>query len=656
MADLHSSASDILHTIRGRRIGIVGDLCLDFYLFLDELFSETSVETGIPARSVRRFAMAPGGGANVAREATVLGAEVRLFGIAGDDAFGWELLRLLEESGVSGKNIVLQKKDWTTSVFAKPYSAGREEARLDFGNFNTPADESFDRILAEVAACLPEMNALIVNDQRRAGLNRRVFRRRLHSLFVGRPDLVVVVDSRENADDFAATIRKVNVREARAVLGGSSKVGRTAPAPSDREALELAERLWERWNSCFVITRGERGLLVRDSRGSFLVQGVQISGPVDPVGAGDCLTAALAAALSTGADLRESAAFANLAAAVTVRKRFETGTASGEEILALAAGADFRRNVDLAEDPGSAELLSGTTIELVTAPKPRRIPLHAVFDNDGTLSTLREGWEAVMQEVMVVALLDKENSGNEERLRARETAKRLIEESTGIRTIEQMRLLRKIVLETGRFGPDEIPEAEHYKATYLARLENMIRPRLAGLKDGRFRIDDFVVKGAGEFLEILADQGVILHLVSGTDAEALAAEVEALGLSRFFGGRVQGAVDSDIDDPKRQALSRIVGTILERRDKPGETAETDRREADELVVVFGDGPVEMREARRHGFLALGVASDEARRFGFNPTKRRRLIEGGADLLIPDFSDPRSIFAAAGWPWPGLANG
>ena len=55
------------------------------------------------------------------------------------------------------------------------------------------------------------------------------------------------------------------------------------------------------------------------------------------------------------------------------------------------------------------------------------------------------------------------------------------------------------------------------------------------------------------------------------------------------------------------------------------------------VLVFGDGPVELREAKKRGGYAVGILSDEVRRHGLHPAKRERLVLAGADLLIPDFS-------------------
>jgi bifunctional ADP-heptose synthase (sugar kinase/adenylyltransferase) len=53
------------------------------------------------------------------------------------------------------------------------------------------------------------------------------------------------------------------------------------------------------------------------------------------VGAGDCVTANLAAALAAGASLREALQLANAAASVVVHKLGTTGTASVAEIKGL---------------------------------------------------------------------------------------------------------------------------------------------------------------------------------------------------------------------------------------------------------------------------------------------------------------------------------
>ena len=65
------------------------------------------------------------------------------------------------------------------------------------------------------------------------------------------------------------------------------------------------------------------------------------------------------------------------------------------------------------------------------------------------------------------------------------------------------------------------------------------------------------------------------------------------------------------------------------------------------VVTFGDGPVELRETVKRGGIAIGVASDEVRRWGWNMRKRQRLIEAGAALLVPDFAQAPALLALLG---------
>jgi hypothetical protein len=57
--------------------------------------------------------------------------------------------------------------------------------------------------------------------------------------------------------------------------------------------------------------------------------------------------------------------------------------------------------------------------------------------------------------------------------------------------------------------------------------------------------------------------------------------------------------------------------------------------------------VEIRETRKRGGLAVGVASDEVRRHGLNLAKRSRLIQAGADLVIPDFSQGQRLLELLG---------
>lgn len=254
----------------------------------------------------------------------------------------------------------------------------------------------------------------------------------------------------------------------------------------------------------------------------------------------------------------------------------------------------------------------------------------AVFDHDGTLSTLREGWEEVMRPMMAEAILGASaDPGLRRRVEAR--VAKFVDETTGIQTLVQMHGLVELVHEFGRVPASEILDPAGYKRLYNDALMARVRVRQAGLLAGTLSPSDFTIAGAAAFVRLLQAAGVRLALASGTDQADVEAEATALGYADAFAGGIHGAVGDIAREAKREVLERILREA----------------EPDGTVVVFGDGPVEMREAKRFGAYAVGVASDEVRRRGLNLRKRSRLLAAGADAIVPDFADPEPLLAALG---------
>jgi len=229
-----------------------------------------------------------------------------------------------------------------------------------------------------------------------------------------------------------------------------------------------------------------------------------------------------------------------------------------------------------------------------------------------------------MEPVMVQSILgDKYHSvGEEVYHRVLKRVKEYIDQSTGIETIQQMHALVEMVREFGFISEEKILDARGYKRIYNDALMQQVNYRLEKLKRGELDVFDYTIKGALKFLKALYERGVKLYLASGTDREDVALEAESLGYARFFEGRIYGSIGEVTKNTKRIVLETIIGE--------------NRLHGSELVC-FGDGPVELRETKRVGGIAVGVASDEVRRYGLNRAKRSRLIKAGADLLIPDFS-------------------
>ncbi len=60
--------------------------------------------------------------------------------------------------------------------------------------------------------------------------------------------------------------------------------------------------------------------------------------------------------------------------------------------------------------------LKNTGIEIIHKWKEKPVIGYAIFDHDGTISTLREGWELIMAPVMIRAILGDKFSDADESL------------------------------------------------------------------------------------------------------------------------------------------------------------------------------------------------------------------------------------------------
>jgi len=613
---------EILDRIKGTEVAVYGDFCLDAYWMLDPVGSEISVETGLQAQAVTQHYYSLGGASNVVANLAALEPKaIRVIGVVGDDIFGRELRRQFDALGVDTTCLVVQEEDFDTVTFAKPYAEDVEQARMDFGFFNQRSVATDDALLAGIRQALETADVLIANQQVPGSIANASFIEKANALFAEFPDKVVLLDSRHYGEKFEHIYRKTNDREA-AQLNGV-EVGLDEELPLD-QVKTYAQKLYQQFNKPVFLTRGARGMLIADEAGLHEIPGIQLLKKLDPVGAGDTVTSALALCLGAGVPPVEAAELANFAAGVTVQKLFQTGTASGDEVMAVAKDVDYLYQPELAEDVRRARYVGDTDIELCVESIPFGQVKHAVFDADGTLSTLRQGWEEVMAPVMIEAILGDQHETVDRTLyeQVRRRVLAYIDESTGLQTILQMEALVEMVREAGFVPPEKILDKFGYKAIYNDALMKVVSRRAARLKNGRLDVSDFTVKGAVGVLAALRKRGVTLYLASGTDREDVTHEAAALGYAEFFNGGIYGSVG----DVTKYSKKMVIDRIMTENDLSGSE-----------LVVLGDGPVEMRECRKRGGIAIGIASDEIRRYGLNPEKRTRLIKAGAQAIVPDFS-------------------
>lgn len=250
------------------------------------------------------------------------------------------------------------------------------------------------------------------------------------------------------------------------------------------------------------------------------------------------------------------------------------------------------------------------SIEIVRQPLSARAFRAAVFDFDGTVSLLREGWSRLMAEIGIEHL-------HEPNLLADLEREMLL--LSGKPSIHQMRRLSEIVKE--RTGTALDPDA--LLQVFLKRLIALSAARQDRIRTGLDTPAAWTVPGTHALLENLRRRGVALLLASGTDLAFVKREAALLGLTEFFGDRIHGPADNTPDFSKRTVIERFLAEL----GLPGAA-----------LLGFGDGYSETVEVKRAGGCMVGVASAEVGVPGINEMKRTMLIELGADLIVPDYRD------------------
>jgi len=314
---------------------VVGDFFLDKYLILDRRLSEVSLETGLEAYQVVEVRPSPGAAGTVTSNFRALDVKVVALGVIGDDGEGYELKRALLSRGVDIAPL-LECGGRFSPTYTKPMlreldGFTHELNRLDIKNRTPLSAEVEDAILDQLHKVVPRVQAVVVVDQvqeRNCGVVTDRVRDEIAALARVHTGVVFAVESRERIGLFRDIILQANRQEAlRAVH-------------PDREgevdlvqAQECAAELHRRTGRPVFITLGADGILLCDGESYQHIPGVPVSGPLDPVGAGDSVMAGIVSSLCSGATPTEAALVGNLVASITIQQVGTSGTASRAQVL-----------------------------------------------------------------------------------------------------------------------------------------------------------------------------------------------------------------------------------------------------------------------------------------------------------------------------------
>jgi rfaE bifunctional protein kinase chain/domain len=319
------------------RVAVVGDFCLDRYLEIDPARKETSIETGLPVFNVVNVRAQPGGAGTIINNLAALGVgRIIPLGFCGMDGEGYELMRALKSKPQVSMDYFVQTPLRRTFTYCKPLilepnKAPRELNRLDSKNW-TPTQQSLqNKLTALLVALASSVDAMIILDQVDVAETGVITQRLLGAIAAisrAQPELLIMADSRRGLQGYPPVCLKMNRAEFSTLTGAQPNL--TIEQLKTR-AVELAK---ERGRMVFI-TAAEAGMIGASPANEVEHSpALPVRGEIDVVGAGDAVTASLAASLAAGATLKEALHLANTAASIVIHQLGTTGTASLNQIRA----------------------------------------------------------------------------------------------------------------------------------------------------------------------------------------------------------------------------------------------------------------------------------------------------------------------------------
>ena len=332
----------ILNQFQDQRILVVGDFYLDAYWYIDKTRSTLSLETPWHTNPVIEQRYSPGAAGTVTNNLKALGVgTVYTLGVIGEDGFGGTLLECLQANGCL-TDFMIQVPEWVTPTYLKPIHRGYEDVetegpRFDIENQSAMAASVETAVIDALRDCIPLVDGIIVGDQmplENLGVVTNRVRTELGELGSAFPDKIFFADSRTRIGKYRNVIIKPNRFEAKRAVQPEWR-GQDVDM---KEARQCAATLAERTQNTVYVTLGENGILVYNEGEFTHIPGIPINDEIDPVGAGDSVSAGLVATLcslraSQAQASVEAAYVGNLVASITVTKIGTTGTASPAEIL-----------------------------------------------------------------------------------------------------------------------------------------------------------------------------------------------------------------------------------------------------------------------------------------------------------------------------------
>ncbi|MCX5811362.1 MAG: D-glycero-beta-D-manno-heptose-7-phosphate kinase [Proteobacteria bacterium] len=304
----------IIDNFKGKKIGILGDLILDKYIFGD--VERISPEAPIPVVLVSEEFHTPGGAGNVANNIGALGGKVFIAGLLGEDDAGKQLLEDLVKRGIDISGVIKSKHKHTSQKM-RIVARGQHIVRVDKENNEYIENHIEEKIISYIEANISSWDGLVISDYAKGLVTKKLAKKiielsNMHNKFV-------IGDTKPVHATFFKNsyLLTPNYKEAIAISGLA-------------DVAKAGKKIQRLLNCNVLITQGAQGMLLfeKDKIQHFPTIAQEI---FDVAGAGDTVAAAMAISLASGSNLEQATIIANHAAGIVVGK-IGTATVSIKEL------------------------------------------------------------------------------------------------------------------------------------------------------------------------------------------------------------------------------------------------------------------------------------------------------------------------------------
>lgn len=321
--DENKKLRQIVDKFAGKKVLVIGDVMIDKYIIGN--VSRISPEAPVQVVNVTKENYVPGGAANVASNAAALGCKAVIIGLVGNDIAAEMLKNELNKRKIEPRFTVSKSKPTIQKI--RVIAQNQQLIRVDYEEGSALGGETENKVMESIAGSIGKADVVIVSDYAKGIITGKMMKEIIKECNENKIPLLVDPKPQNKNLYKGATLITPNHKEASEMCGCEDL--------DDCSLIKAGTKLSKELDSDVLITRGEKGMSLfecKHKKSCEITHVPTIAKEVfDVTGAGDTVIGTLAAAIASGASLKEAMILANHAAGIVVAK-VGTATCTAEEL------------------------------------------------------------------------------------------------------------------------------------------------------------------------------------------------------------------------------------------------------------------------------------------------------------------------------------